>query len=153
MYVMGKKTSAVPFFLVFLSRCWTVENAADANWRSGGIRQKTQKRVWCQPRCQWQPLLSVCSAFCFPWHLSNTKWRSGFDGNELAIAKFYPPKNSKVLRTAGMCSKRVDSFGAQSRWRKNFAEKRRIWCLNERIEENFSHKIDFWPYSQINFIN
>ena len=34
---------------------------------------KTQKRVWCQPWCQWQPLLSLCYAFCFAWHFSEHK--------------------------------------------------------------------------------
>lgn len=67
-----------------------LKNEADANQGSGGILQKTQKRVWCQPRCQWQPLLSVCCAFCFRWHLSNTKWRSGFDDNELATPPVLP---------------------------------------------------------------
>lgn len=78
----------------FSSWCRTVKNAADANWRSGGILQKTQKRVWCQLRCQWQPLLSLCCAFCFPWHLSNTKWCSEFDDNELAIQPSLPPQLS-----------------------------------------------------------
>lgn len=74
------------------------------NKRSGGILQKTQKRVWCQRRCQWQPLLSVCGAFCFPWHLSNTKWRSGFDDNEIARPRFgfflSPPPSPRLSVSA-----------------------------------------------------
>lgn len=31
-------------------------------------------------------------AFCWPWHLPNTKWRSGFDDNELARPR--PPPRS-----------------------------------------------------------
>lgn len=58
---------------------------------------KDTKEAAMPTRCHWQPLLSERRAFCFLWHAANTKWRSGFDGNELAgaAAASNTPKREK----------------------------------------------------------
>lgn len=44
---------------------------------AGIVPQKTQKRLRCQARCQWQPFLWAHSAVCFRWYDSKHKMAPG----------------------------------------------------------------------------